>query len=265
MNPIALIAVVASLSFAETKPLRVLSYNVAGVPIVHPKINQRIKAIGELLAKGEYDVIAVQELWLDRHAERLYRAAGLPNRARAPQRWLFGDGLMILSRYPIRETKWLSFSKRTEHRFRLDGEQFAHKGALLARIETPSGEIDVIDTHFVADYKSHKNTSVRAQQARQLVEWAAPLVAGRRVVLAGDLNAPPEDPIVVELRAGLALVDPCDGNCATSSNNRRIDYVLVSSNGPKAIEAKIALNESILVGGKSFRVSDHLAVFTVFQ
>lgn len=250
---------------AAARPVKVVSYNVAGVPVVHPKIDERMKAIGELLAKGAYDVVALQEVWRDSDADKLIKASGLPYRARSPQRWLFGDGLLILSRWRVLDVESLGFDDRTEHWLRADGEQFAHKGALRARIDAPGGELDIIDTHLVADYRTHKNGNVRAGQVHQLINWAAELERGRRFVLAGDLNMPPEDPLMLELRDGLGLRDACRPACDASSNGRRIDYILATPSAGKEVAAQVLVDEYVLVGKKPYRVSDHRAILAVVQ
>ncbi len=255
----------ASLAFAAPKPVSVVSYNVAGVPVVHPKIDARMKAIGELLAKSGYDVVALQEVWRDSDAEKLIKASCFPYHARSKQRWIFGDGLLILSRFKVLESESISFEHRTQHWLRPDGEQFAHKGALLARLEAPGGELDVVDTHFVADYDSHQNNEIRAKQTKQLVEWVAQFERGRRYVLAGDLNMAPQDPIMAELLRGLELRDPCGASCEHTSRDRRIDYVLASPPIGKEISARVLGDDRVQVGKKSYHLSDHLPILAIVQ
>lgn len=256
----------ASLAFGEPS---VLSFNAAGIPVVHKKIGARMKAIGEELAKGGYDVVAFQEVWRDSDADRLAKASGLPYRARARQKWLIGDGLLILSRYPIRETKSLAFSRRTDRPLRLDGEQLAHKGALLARVETPSGLLDVYDVHFVADYKKYGNAEVRRVQARELAAWIAKESAGRPAVLAGDLNMKASDSDFPLIAERLGFADGCalaaENGCGASRGPRRIDFVLVPPGSASPARAGVALDGKVEVSGKSYPLSDHVGIFVALS
>ncbi|MBI5201786.1 MAG: endonuclease/exonuclease/phosphatase family protein [Elusimicrobia bacterium] len=259
------LALLAAAAFAAPKPVSVVSYNVAGVPVVHPKIDERMDAIGKRLASGGWDVVALQEVWRDSDAEKLIEASGYPYHARAKQRWIFGDGLLILSRFKILETESLSFEHRTTHWFRPDGEQFAHKGALLARLDAPGGELDVVDTHFVADYESYANAETRSKQARQLAIWVGERERGRRWVLAGDLNMAPQDPILAEVLSGLELRDPCAAACEDSSRARRIDYVLAAHPAVSAKDARVLSDDAITIGKQSYRLSDHRAILATVQ
>ena len=49
---------------ADAVELRVLTYNVAGIPFTHPRFRPRIRRITELLAVGAYDIVGIQECWV---------------------------------------------------------------------------------------------------------------------------------------------------------------------------------------------------------
>ncbi|MBI4424787.1 MAG: endonuclease/exonuclease/phosphatase family protein [Elusimicrobia bacterium] len=248
---------------ARPRP-RIVSLNVAGIPVVHPRLSARLRAIGEELKAGGYDVAALQEVWRSADARRLGDAAGLPYRARPPQARPFGDGLLLLSRFPILESRELRFSSRSDRWRLLDGELFAHKGAQLARIAAPGGPWDVYNAHLVADYAAYGNPETRLSQARELAEWIWRHSPGRPVILAGDLNMTRGDPAYRLLAGLLRLQDACDAAgrdaCAGSRGERRIDFILLPAGSARPLEAGVAFSGVLEEDGRSYRLSDHLGI-----
>jgi len=127
------------------------------------------------------------------------------------------DGLWgnaILTRAPIRAAEYRRFSRT----------QNLRRSALAVQIEADGGSLWVIGTHL--DNPRGAGAVRLAQTEELLAFWG-----GRTpIVLAGDLNAEPNDAVIARLlEAG--LVDVAAGlgpEATTSEDGRRIDYVLVS-------------------------------------
>jgi endonuclease/exonuclease/phosphatase family metal-dependent hydrolase len=205
-----------------------LSLNVAGIPLIHAHWAERRAEIGDRLKREGYDIVALQEAWLDGDARELSRRSGLPHYARFERGLAMGDGLAILSRWPITETKRVVFSLGPSKLRSLNGEPIANKGALLARVATPHGPLDVYDAHLIASYPGAPYDTFRLAQAFELFEFIAANSSTTPFVLMGDLNAAPDDPPARLLRDLLSLSDLCDSTrCGpTDANGRRIDHIL---------------------------------------
>ena len=111
----------------------------------------------------------------------------------------FGNGLLIISRWPIVETTAMSFRTHS----RLD-EALVYKGAIRARIRVPGvGDLDVVNTHlgartFEISKGAYSPATVRAndQQVDELVAWLRSGAGSVRdpaaaKVVAGDFNFNP--------------------------------------------------------------------------
>ncbi|MEO1336549.1 MAG: endonuclease/exonuclease/phosphatase family protein [Myxococcota bacterium] len=155
----------------------------------------------------------------------------------------YGNGLLIISRWPVRETSAMSFRVHT----RWD-EALVYKGAIRASIEAPGpAYIDVVNTHLGArtfDFTrgAYEPGTVRAN-ALQLDELMAWIRADARsgaegapeaTVVAGDFNF---DPWVVE-----------DG---AITSRRNLSYGKLVDAGPEGlglIDSFVAAN-GVTVGG----------------
>lgn len=231
-------ACVAKISTYGT--IKVLTLNVAGIPLIHEKWRSRRAEIARRLHESPYDIVGLQEMWPDKDAMSLFRESGYPFYARYPS--LGGTGLMILSRYPISEVKERPFSCFPPAAWTVyQGETLSTKGALLARVKLPfAGELDVYSTHLVADYPMHDYSSVRTAQVFELAETVAGFSEGRPFVVLGDLNTGPGDEEYAFAREILGASDACINAagelCPESRRRLRIDHVLASP-GLKVLSA----------------------------
>lgn len=188
--------------------LKVVTFNVAAIYFVHPNVGERIEAIGPALAA--YDVVALQELWLDKHAERLRDLSGLPYYVRHERSFFLGNGLALLSRYPIVEVKKMVFSCRPSALRVYQGEWPANKGVELTRLETPKGPLDVYNTHIISNYgESAPYRALRLTQIFELAEFIRANSKDRPFVLLGDLNTGPGERAYGLLKDLLGLSDAC--------------------------------------------------------
>lgn len=249
---------------ARRQILSALSFNVAGVPLVYAGWARRRDAIARRLRASSYDLVALQEVWLERDAEFLRRGSGLPHHARLTGEGLLGDGLLILSRFPILQTRRLTFRCRPPSLSILHRAEFlAAKGAVLARVQTPWGSLDVYDVHLAADYPSVSNREVRLAQLFELFLMIERHSSGRAFVILGDLNSQAGDPEYVLLRDLVGLRDVCMRGrrdlCGASypDEGLRLDHVLLPA-GNLPASARLAFTGN--VPGAGLRYSDHAAV-----
>lgn len=148
------------------------------------------------LAATGADVIALQEVWSNHHKwlfKNAMKCRGYAYSYSVPRTLGMGDGLLIVSKYPI-------VSHAASPRFHVNtrsDEVFTHKRALYAEIEMPSGErVDFFTTHvgaltYLPEEGAYdpKEKSRQLKQYLQLKDWMLKIRKNRRSILAGDLNA----------------------------------------------------------------------------
>lgn len=252
MAPLIGLLLAASLAGAtqpSPKTIRVLTFNAAGIPLVHPGVSRRMKAAGEAIAAGGYDVVGLQELWLDGDSARLASASGLAHTARFGRRIALRSGLTILSRWPILMKEERAFSAvRPSLRHPFKGETLPGKGFLFARLATPWGELDAYAAHNVADYRDVQYHLIRLTELFELSEGVLERSSGRPFVILGDLNAGHGDREYDLFLDLLGLGDLCapDGReiCGDPRRPKRIDHILVPS-GRLQAKAGLALDASL--------------------
>lgn len=228
--------------------IKVLTFNAAGIPLVHADVSGRMQTAGRAVADGGYDIVGLQELWFDKDSAAFTRAAGLPHAARAERRFAFRSGLTILSRWPIIRKEERAFSTvRPSLRHFFQGETIPSKGLLFARIATPWGEVDAYDAHTLADYRESKYRLLRMTELFELAEGVRAMSAGRPFVILGDLNSGHGDPDFELFLDLLGLVDPCAPagveKCGDPRRPKRIDHVLIP--GRLDAKARLALDHSM--------------------
>jgi endonuclease/exonuclease/phosphatase family metal-dependent hydrolase len=238
--------------------LRVLSYNVAGIPLVQRLASERIlKLAGEL---GAYDLVALQEVWSGYDYQRLKRASGFPSAVRQEDPPV-GNGLVLLSRLRVVEWRFYPYSGRAApHALftKVDADAICTKGVLAARLETEDGEqLDVYDTHLISGDSPIENDFVRVAQVLELDAAMRDFSRGRPYLLLGDFNVGAgtfQHKLILDI---LGLDDPCwqggKERCGSTFGGERIDYVLGQAGG-----ASLAFTRPFEVEGAPILLSDHL-------
>lgn len=252
MAPLIGLLFAASLArAAETPPktIKVVTFNAAGIPLVHPRLGARIRDSGKAIAEAGHDIAGLQELWRDQDSAALAAASGLPHAARVPRRLAFRTGLTILSRWPVLATEERAFSTvRPSLRHLFQGETVPSKGFLFARVATPWGELDVYAAHTLADYRETRYRLLRLTELFELAEGVRELSGGRPFVILGDLNSGHGDPEFDLFLDLLGLDDPCvpggRERCGDPRRPKRIDHVLVPG-GLSGAEAGLVFDASL--------------------
>ena len=185
--------------------LRVISMNVWGMPggIGGCKDKAvRIKGIAKMVSEGQFDIMALQELWME--ADHSEIAASVPkgyhitgfrqlSSELCDGRVLITDcsGLTIISRYEFKEVEFHMYRYRGTI---WDFEAFAGKGVGRVRIAPRVDlEIDMFTTHTIADSGTTmaNDTWYRVKQVEELMDKYISASKAEGVILAGDFNTPP--------------------------------------------------------------------------
>jgi endonuclease/exonuclease/phosphatase family metal-dependent hydrolase len=243
--------------------LRVLSFNVWGVPRITPELEARMRALPRAISGEAPDLVVLQELWEPEHAEWVARALReqgygyVLHWAHATQ----GEtGLFAAAKWPLTPLGFQRFlAGRLPHSFwHLDW--LVSKGVASFWLETPLGRVLVEDTHLQAQYRTDRYEGERLSQACELV-LANRAHADSALILAGDFNSgASESPRRTLAQLG-GLVDayPTEGD----------DTVYARSGGELSLRvtaARAALVEPLsLDDGVVLPLSDHRAVRVDFE
>ncbi|KAH7914724.1 Endonuclease/exonuclease/phosphatase [Hygrophoropsis aurantiaca] len=177
--------------------IKVVSLNCWGLKYVSKDRHERIAAIAASLARSDYDIIALQEIWVEADYEHIRQSVA----ARLPHAKLFhsgalGAGLAILTKWPIIATSITPYSLNGEPIDAFGGDWFVGKGAGSVTILHPIlAQVQVFVTHLYAkggeegpEYnRTHR--LVNAWEFAKLAKTAAEL--GRHVIAMGDFNSIP--------------------------------------------------------------------------
>ncbi|WP_329256370.1 endonuclease/exonuclease/phosphatase family protein [Actinoallomurus sp. NBC_01490] len=145
----------------------------------------RETAIKATLARHDPDVVALVEAW-DGQAERL----GMPHHVFA------GEGLAVLSRWPIERHEWR----------RLPGPEGAGGGVVFTEIAGPRGPVQLFT---VALTWRLEHGAVRQEQVRALSAFVAELQRrSRPTIVCGDFNADPDSDEIRMLTGKAATAVP---------------------------------------------------------
>ncbi|MEK7691612.1 MAG: endonuclease/exonuclease/phosphatase family protein [Bdellovibrionota bacterium] len=176
----------------------VWTYNVWGLPEpLADNPNRRAAEIcRQLVAGPSPDVLLVQEAWYPSIRKIFKTKCGFPHVLDLDRRFRagwFDSGLLILSKYPILESRRLTYLENGSP-WAVDGEFETQKGAIAALVEFPDSlKIWVANTHLVARYSATDDgyLSQRTQQAATFFSWATRISGHLPLILGGDLNFDP--------------------------------------------------------------------------
>lgn len=200
---------VVRLPVADVGVVRLLTYNVAGLPeLISPRRPaEHNPQIGARL--DGYDLVLLQEDFA--YHDALRSASELPfctGHQRPTLGVFLGDGLTRLTRFPFEGAERRSW----EQCHGIVGSHFdcwASKGFSVATHHLARGaEVDVYNVHFDAGSGAGDVEAQRAQ-VEQLVDAVERRAAGRAVVVAGDLHFTHAPELSERLREGLGARYAC--------------------------------------------------------
>ena len=161
-----------------------LTYNIAGLPdMISAAGTARTSSIQEIAHKiNHFDIVNVQE---DFHYHKQLYSAHNTHRFRTAHKSgiPYGDGLNTLSKYPIIETKRITWNACH------GSDCLAPKGFSLTRIQlTKNIHVDVYNVHATARDEKPA-AAARRQNMLQLADYINTHSASHAVIVMGDFNA----------------------------------------------------------------------------
>lgn len=262
--------------------LRVLTYNVAGLPEpLSGSMPSRNSPLISPLLNG-YQLALLQEDFAYHAA--IVGMAMQPYRSPSDTRGQsLGDGLNFLSDFPFRDlerVKWNLCNGVVDQ----GSDCLTPKGFSFARLDVDGLGVDIYDLHADAGSTS-ADQSARADNLRQLAEAIRTRSEGRAVIVAGDTNAryTRAGDNLPELVDGAGLTDvwvelqragarPAQGALVTCSELdlddpqcERIDKILYRSGGATTLRpSEYRVEGAKFVDSAGAQLSDHRPVSVLF-
>jgi endonuclease/exonuclease/phosphatase family metal-dependent hydrolase len=269
-------------SSAESQPeLRVVSYNVWGLPRPLLQKPSRLPDIARLIPSLNADILTFQETFSeDTHV--LARLPEYPHVAWGPKRktLMLSSGILTISKWPIVETATMTYTKCAGF------DCLARKGALYTRIAVPGiGDVDVFTSHLNANAK----VSLHLHQTKEFFAFIAKHSGNRPLIVTGDFNfttgSEPyhyflkllsgrdahaeyvaQTPGLSEIEADGFTADPRrNTNLKMSGNSpRRLDHIWISESAGQPIEvARSGMIFEAPVSGR--HLSDHFGIMNTLR
>lgn len=217
----------------QTRTIRVLSYNIHGLPDQITKSDsERFADIGRILAERRKagtapDIVLIQEGFISRVSE-LMKTSGYPHVAKGPnatdstetgrvQRTIYGSGLYVLSEFPIVETKKVAYDLA----LCADADCGANKGVMMTALEVPGlpEPLKVFNTHAQS---VKKFDHLRSKQFEIFARFVHANRGTSAIIAGGDFNARPSDPAFTVWQT-LSFTTSAGGFCVSNIGLCRID------------------------------------------
>lgn len=247
-------------------------------------VPERMRAIGDELARLDLDLVAFQEVWT-REAQRTLTSAGhvagLVHAWVDPSRF-GGSGLSVLSRHPIGQARVERFSlphvpSRPDH-----PDYYVGKGFVTLVVNTPSGDVRAIATHLHARYRGDVAHEYRAYRAGQIIELATALRrTDEPAIMLGDFNLRETDVEYAVLRGLTGLRDAAvesgrreptvDGRNPfrrAGRDPKRIDYILLRDGhrlGLRVSSLRRSFDALFRAGGRTASFSNHAGLLAELE
>ncbi|WP_329560942.1 endonuclease/exonuclease/phosphatase family protein [Kitasatospora sp. NBC_01266] len=248
--------------------VRLLTFNT----LFRGSARARLRALGAVLERSEYDIVCLQEVMSTRNLGALrevatsYRQVGY-----APVFPMIRGGLVTLSRLPLTGRQFSLFRPARPVR----REWVILKGALLTHHQVGDLRLTVVNTHLSANRDDdwspqNRYTRVEAAELRQLGRVVRAAGPGTPLVVAGDFNVPRDSSTYGEFVRASGLRDALAGDREPTFRPTprwpeppAIDQVLFSVPPALAVEARaeLVLRERVrLADGRMEYLSDHVGI-----
>lgn len=185
--------------------IKLLTFNAWGLRLISKFRNERLKALGDILADPisddeDYDIVALQEVWteedwayIDNMCKQRY-----PYRRHFKLGIIAGPGLALLSKIPIEETFLYRFPINGRPLAVFRGDWYVGKSiavTLLKPVTPNSTPIALLNSHMHAPYSLEGDALYSCHRACQAWDFAKYVrmlrKAGYAVIQVGDLNSQP--------------------------------------------------------------------------
>lgn len=171
---------------------KIVSYNVKMLPKVCNALSEknqisqqnRLNYLIEFLKKESFDVVNLQEVFDPKAVTQIKEALmdHYPYCIKPSKKGIgFSNGLMVLSKFPIKNTKTIFFQKLKFFDF------FASKGAISYHVQIEDQMIGIINTHLQSDYNPLTASNTRIHQLKDIHQLML-LDVSTSYILAGDFN-----------------------------------------------------------------------------
>lgn len=175
--------------------ISLISFNIWDLPLLGSRSRrERVSQVAAYLKDLKSDIICLQESFDIRNRNLIYEKIGPRDyymtdggSARKALFFLSLDstgGLAIFSKFPIRRSRFVPFSRIWNSAF---SEFFSRKGFLEAVVETPHGLLRVVNVHLHQP-SFFLDSYVRQSQIKYLLKYLEDDYGNLPVLLAGDLN-----------------------------------------------------------------------------
>lgn len=269
-----LFLILVNINFGQN--VKILTYNIKMLPKICNLVNTenqysqetRLEWIIDYLDTVDAEVVELQEVFdndaVNELALRLRHKFPFIEKPRN-KLFKFTNGLMVLSKFPLKKEKDLFFSKLLFQDF------FTSKGASLYSVQLPLKKIFLINTHLQSDYDFATSHNLRKSQLDEIyTQLIEPIQNTSEIILAGDFNF---DEIAEEYNYCLSKFCLKDAkqtksHCKTFSENNcwnkgvkseKLDYFFTFSCGSETIR----IQNHQLIENKKFNqidFSDHHAL-----
>ena len=235
--------------------LRLVSYNVGALD----KYTPSTRMVASMLSELKPDFVGMQELDSCNLRHDTYQARDVAKSMKGRQNWhytrampfrrgAYGNAVVtrhkILARYDVALPK---------------GDRPA--GAKKGRSEPRSVCIvETADAVFATTHLCYLSPETRLRQYAVLMDFFRANKFDKPVILCGDFNAHPDDPVMQKAAEDWTRLSPLEFTISSRKPHHTIDYILVLNNGWTADvkEARIPLD---FKKGDVTMASDHRPVF----
>lgn len=243
--------------------LKLVTFNVHDIRLVSGYRQERMRAIGKLLADMQPDLVGIQEAFVS--ADREILVEQLRNTRLKYYKYfpsgLVGSGLWILSAFPIQETHFHRFPKNGKLYKIWHGDWWAGKGIALARVRLPdnNGFLDLFNTHIHARYDHGQSVDEYSGDRRHQLGEVTRFIRTLEIktipsIVLGDFNSTvtDEDHRVAVTATDLESLSVID---------TRIDHIYARRNPHYQfhVSGSEEIVETVGIYGKKVPLSDHSA------
>ncbi|MBC6462938.1 endonuclease/exonuclease/phosphatase family protein [Actinomadura sp. HBU206391] len=248
--------------------IRALTFNT----LFRGQTRARLRVLGELLERSDYDVVCLQEVMSPLNLALLRKVTKsydhVAHGARLP---LVRGGLVILSRWPIAERRFAPFRRHGPVR----GEWLMRKGALIARVQIEGRSLTVMNTHLSANMSDDWSptstfTQVQTAELKELASAVTAVGPQDPLLVMGDFNVPRDSWLFDEFVSATGLRDVMAGDTEPTyrptpqySDTKALDQVLVRAptSEPLTVGARLVFQEEVrLADGQAAFLSDHYGI-----
>ncbi len=237
--------------------MRVLSWNIWGMPLRAPHIKKRFEKISSIInSKKDVDIVNFQEVFLYSSLRILKKGlSNFPYLIYQPFFYGPKGGLVVFSKKPLKKISFVPFPNRGTFKNHSLVDIFLFKGFLAYEISSNGW---AINTHFPTNYNHcWLPDSIYGQHQQSAISSLIDFVRNQErkscLYIAGDFNFPRHSKLYHDFINNLSLWDP--HRETAKRRNLTIDFIFL----PKESKGYITKTNYILTD-KSFLFSDHQAI-----